>query len=393
MIVSTPIPARERIGFYVWNLSNQLQQKGHEVLIITRGNSSENTHEVINGITIFRLPFFPLNPFRMRMHSQFTNQLLKKLNDDIDLLHLHIPFIKAPNTEKPVVVTAHAPIKTNVRAVPNSPIGLLGKLQAISNFRIEQALFDRADALTAVTTGVAEQMQEYNIKPQDVTVLGNGVDTTIFYTNDLSQQKRFDNPNPYALAVAQLEPDKGLSDLVDCARIIANKLPNFRFLIAGAGPLEKNLRDQIKEQNLEKNVLLLGHIENRTRLIELYRNATIFVNPSHCKGLPTVLLEAMACGCAVVVTAVSGVLDVIHHRQNGLLVTPKIPAEIAESILELLGNPVQAKSLGQAAASTVQEGYAWQSIAERYLKEYGKFIKEHNMQINNTTFEQTGAVV
>jgi len=104
------------------------------------------------------------------------------------------------------------------------------------------------------------------------------------------------------------------------------------------------------------------------------------------------MLEAMACSCTVVATEVSGVLDVIHHRQNGLLVTPKIPSEMAESILELLGNPVQAKSLGQAAASTVQEGYAWQSIAESYLKEYGKSIKKHDMQIKNSTLKRNGAV-
>jgi len=122
MILSTPIPAQEEIGFYVWNLSNQLKQKGHEIVIITRGGSNENTSEEINGINIFRLPFLPLNPFRARMYGRLVDQLLKKLNDDIDLLHLHTTLIKAPNTDKPVVVTVHRPLKTDIRDASNSPV-------------------------------------------------------------------------------------------------------------------------------------------------------------------------------------------------------------------------------------------------------------------------------
>jgi len=394
MILSTPIPPQEGIGFYVWNLSRQLKQLGHDVLVVTRGGSNEKEEEEIDGILVLRPAFFPIYPFHVSIHGRFVDQLLHKLGDNIDLVHLHTPLVKAPNVTKPVVVTVHTPMKSDTKAVTiDSVIGLLVKLQAPFSFKIEQSLFDRANSLTAVAHSVADEMAAYNIDPAEVTVLGNGVDTSLFYPTSMDQDKRLITPNPYALTVARLAPRKGLADLIECANIVVKEHPTFRFLIAGTGPMEEKLRSQIKRHKLEKNVVLLGHIRNRTRLIELYRNATMFVHPAHYEGLPTVLLEAMACGCPVVTTAVSGALDVIHHRQNGLLVTPKIPSEIAAGIIELLENSVQAKKLGQAAVETIEEHYAWQIITQGYLKEYEKFINVQKMLVGVSTLNNIQALV
>lgn len=389
MILSTPIPPQEGIGFYVWNLSRQLKRQGHDVVIVTRGGSNEKAEEEIDGIPVLRPAFFPIYPFHVNMHGRFVDQLLHKLGDDIDLVHLHTPLVKVPKVAKPVVVTVHTPMKSDTKAVAvDSLIGLLVKLQAPFSFKIEQALFNRANALTAVAHSVANEMTDYNINPADVTVLGNGVDTSLFFPTAASQDKRLTTPNPYALTVARLASRKGLSDLIECANIVVKKQPSFRFLIAGTGPMEEKLRGQIKRYKLEKNIVLLGHIENRTRLIELYRNATMFIHPAHYEGLPTVLLEAMACGCPVVATAVSGALDVVHHRQNGLLVAPKIPSEIAAGVLELLDNPIQAEKLGQAAKETIEDRYAWQIITQGYIKEYEKFITVQKMLVGITTLDR-----
>lgn len=388
MILSAPIPAQEDIGYYVWNLSCQLKQLGHSVLIITRGTSNEKSEEEIDGITVLRPTFFPIYPFNTNIHGRIVDQLLKKLSDDIDLVHLHTPLVKAPNIAKPVVVTVHTPLKQSQKRATNKRlISLLAKLQSPFSAKIERSLFNRANALTAVTQSVAGEIAQDKINPVDTTVLGHGVDTSLFYPADKSPKKRFSSPNPYALTVTKLAPQNGLPDIIQCAKIVLSKHPSFRFLVVGTGPMEAALRSQIKRNKLERNIILLGHIENRAKLIKLYQNAAMFIQPAHNSGISTVLLEAMACGCPVVATTVNEALDVVHHRQNGLLVTPKVPAEIAAGVLELLDNPVQSKMLGQAATETVENRYTWQIITQGYLKQYEKFIKIQKMLVSISNFD------
>jgi glycosyltransferase involved in cell wall biosynthesis len=102
----------------------------------------------------------------------------------------------------------------------------------------------------------------------------------------------------------------------------------------------------------------------------LYQRAAVFVHPAHYEGLPTVLLEAMACGRPVVATAVSGALDVIQPGENGLLVPPRNPSEMAAAILRLLADPAMAERLGRAARHTVEERYSWEKVGSRYLQLY-----------------------
>lgn len=386
MILSTPIPAQEGIGFYVSNLSRQLQKLGHQVTIITRGEPNKPEREQIDGLTVYRPRFVPVYPLHTNIHGHFVDQLIRQIDDEIDLYHVHTPLVQVPRTRKPIVATVHTPMKTDTRAVAlDSMLGLMVKLQAPFSFRVERALFKRADALASVSNSVAQEMQEYNIDPQDVMVLGNGVETSVFYATDASKRARQENPNPYALTVARLAPRKGLSDLIDCAKIVRKTAPNFRFLIAGSGPEEERLRTKLQREGLANNVVLLGHIESRTDLLDLYRNAAMFVHPAHYEGLPTVLLEAMACGCPAVATAVSGALDVVNHEQNGLLVGPKNPSQLADGILRLIEQPRVADQLGHAAQMTIRDRYAWHIIAQSYIKQYKAFVPERRMRVESST--------
>lgn len=368
MIASTPFPPAEGIGFYTWNLAKQLYRRGHKVQIVTRGGAQRTHHQVVDGIDIWRPTFVPLYPFHVHVHSWWVNQLVKQLEDEVDLFHLHTPLVKRPHTKRPFLVTVHTPMKADAAAVSvDSLLGWLIKMQAPISYRLEQDLFDHAAGLTAVSHSVAAEMNAYGIDPQRVRVLGNGVDTTFFGPPPPGQKPPTER---YALTVARLAPRKGIADLVAAAEIVARQDPSFRFFIAGSGPMEKDLQSEIERRKLGNQVKLLGHIQDRRQLADLYRNATLFIHPAHYEGLPTVLLEAMACGRPVISTAVSGALDVIQPEGNGLLVPPHNPVAIADATLHLLKNGGQAESFGQAAHRTIEERYSWSRVSENYMKAY-----------------------
>ncbi len=174
----------------------------------------------------------------------------------------------------------------------------------------------------------------------------------------------------YFLSAGRLGLRKGFEDLILCAQIVTRHHSNVQFWIAGDGPLRDKLEGLIKQLELTAHVRLLGHISSHKAMANLYQQAAGFIHPAHYEGLPTVLLEAMACGCPVVATAVSGALDVVQDGMNGLLVAPRNPQGLAEAVERLLIEPSLGKSLGKAARQAVEEHFSWDMITSRYIQQY-----------------------
>lgn len=372
-IISTPIPPVEGIGFYAWNLSRYLNRYGHNVHIITRGGTHLPSREITDGITIWRPPFLPLYPLHVHFHSFFVEKLVQELEPELDLLHLHTPLVKFPNSRLPAIVTIHTPMKADVGSVQSDTIlGFLTKLQLPFSILLEKQLLDNARQITVVAISVAHELGNYGIEPNQIEVLGNGVDTHTFFPTN---RKNKANIDPYILNVGRLGPRKGLKDLIHCANVVIKEYPNVRFYIAGTGPSERNLRNYADRLELSQNIIFLGHITDRERLADLYRGAAAYVHAAHYEGLPTVLLEAMACALPVVATAVSGALDVIEDEHNGLLVPPQKPGEMAQAILRLLNNPDLGNQLGLTAHKTIEEKYSWEVVSRQYLIQYEKLVE------------------
>jgi len=374
MIFSTPFPPQEGIGFYVWNLSRWLVSQGHEVHLITRGGLFSDQYITPEGIFVWKPCFLPLYPFHVQFHNLFVNRLTHQLENKLDLFHLHSPLVKMPQTGLPTIATIHTPIKGYSRAVKVSDIySLLIKLQTPFSLRVETELMHRVHRLTTVANTVRREFTEYGINPQRVAVLGNGVDIDLFKPAQILMPN--DQPM-YVLTVGRLAPRKGLEDLIQSAKIVLKYHPNLRFIVLGEGPLRPNLQRLVTQLNLKDSVFLLGHVHQRTRLISYYQHCMMYVHPSHYEGLPTSLLEAMACGRPVIAAAVSGNLDIIENQKNGLLVPPHQPEQLADAILNLIAKPTLAQQMGIEARATVCNHYSWDVVGKRYLQEYQVLLGE-----------------
>lgn len=371
MILSEPLPPREGIGFYAWNLAKYLVSKGHQIHLITRGGIHPMVREEMEGITIWKPTFLPIYPFHVHLHSMFVNPLIRRLDPQVDLYHLHSPLVSAIKTGKPVLVTVHTPVRADARATPmNSWLGLLVKLQMPTSVILEYKLFKKADQLVSVSWSVASELSEYGIDPRRVVVAGNGADIEIFHPAVIQQ----DGNKTYFFTACRLSLRKGLKDLIHCAQIVVHYYPEVQFWVAGDGPLKFELEKLIQQVNLVENFRLLGHISSHRHLAELYQGATGFIHPAHYEGLPTVLLEAMACSCPVVATEVSGALDVVRDGENGLLTPPRNPQMLAEAVMRLIREPALRRHIGRAARQTIEAYYSWEVVGQRYLQEYQQLV-------------------
>jgi glycosyltransferase involved in cell wall biosynthesis len=367
MIVSAYFPPREGIGFYVWNLARELKHQGHDVLIITRGTKKTTWCEVVEEIPIWRPPFLPIYPLHVHLHGFHVNKLLSVLSSELDILHIHTPLVKKPNVNLPLLVTVHTTIKAGIRTFAISDLyTFLNKLQAPISVSIEKQLIVNANRLICVAKSVSNELRAYGINQDSAGVLGNLVDTSVFFPN----MKSYDKKTPYILTVGRLAPRKGLEDLLSCAEIIKSRGIQLKFLIAGEGPLRQKIMKMIQVKGLNDTVKLLGLVTNRNLLVDLYRNSIAYVHPAHYEGLPTVVLEAMACSKPVIATSVSGIPDVIENNFNGILVPPHAPDQLADGIIRIIQNRGLGEQLGKDARESILNRYSCEVVANNYTREY-----------------------
>ncbi len=365
-------PESGGIGYYVYNLSKKLIERGHKVTVITRGTSKKTFKEVVEGIDVFKVTFFPLYPMHLSIHGLFMNSLFKSLEPFFDLVHVHSPLPPLIKTHLPIMTTVHTSMRTDSKYHEVFDFySLLEKLQSMYIYPpIESKLFSISNSITTVSYSVVDELKDYGLDPEKITVLGNGVNEKIFAP--ISKAK---DGQKYVLYTGILRARKGLFDLVECAKLVSEVNSDVRFIVCGKGPFLRKLEKEVREQKMQRQITLLGFVK-REELIRLYQNATLHVVPSHYEGLPTVLLEAMSCGLPVVATNVCGNKEVISNGANGFLVPPKSPKAMAKVILWLLENDHIRERVGKAARKTVEERYTWDRITDNVLFSYSKTMRK-----------------
>ncbi|MBL0347561.1 glycosyltransferase family 4 protein [Candidatus Villigracilis affinis] len=136
---------------------------------------------------------------------------------------------------------------------------------------------------------------------------------------------------------------------------------------------DKKLFDEFRALNPEQRIVVTGHVPHKD-LPAYYSLMDVFVHPSLRDGMPNAVLEAMACGKAVIATPVGGVLDVLEDGVNGRF-TPVNDAEaLAQGIEALLKDEQQRKQLGEQARKTIQTAFTPQKELEANLRIYNALV-------------------
>lgn len=163
---------------------------------------------------------------------------------------------------------------------------------------------------------------------------------------------------PLILAVGRLVEKKGFDDLIRACALLRDRGTPFRCEIIGTGNQEAALREMIASLDLEALVSLPGPMP-REELIDRYPQASVFAAPcvvgtdGNRDGLPTVLIEAMAIGVPVISTPVTGIPELVHDGETGVLVPERDPSALADAIERTLACPEQARVMAACGRELV----------------------------------------
>jgi starch synthase len=244
-----------------------------------------------------------------------------------------------------------------------------------------------ADAVIAVSNGMAaDVLAAYpDLDPSRVHVIHNGIDAEEYRpveATDVLERHGVDPSQPYAIFVGRITRQKGLSHLLRAARDVPGQLvlcagaPDTPEIAAEAAALVAEL------QQTRGGVVWIQEMLPRQDVVQLLSHATVFVCPSVYEPLGIVNLEAMACGTAVVASAVGGIPEVVVDGETGLLVRydESDPAgferDLATRLTELLSDSARAADMGAAGRQRAITEFDWAAIAARTVELYRSVLAD-----------------
>lgn len=214
----------------------------------------------------------------------------------------------------------------------------------------------------------AENLRQLiNCSEKKITVIPNWIDSEAYKPSErIIQSSASAHPTTF-LFIGWLEIFKGVHELLDAVRLLADEMLSFNLIICGDGSQREFLENYCLQLNLEQYVEFRGWVTGEDKL-KAFWEADIFVLPSHSEGLPNAVLEAMAAGLAIISTKVGGLPTLITEGENGFLVTPRDIQAIAHCMKHLLLEPELTEQMGQANQKKIQYCHdtdqAWPRVAK-----------------------------
>lgn len=171
--------------------------------------------------------------------------------------------------------------------------------------------------------------------------------------------------------VAQLKTIKGADLVMPAFAKLLKFNPCCQLMIVGDGELRQEMEKQQRNLGIADNkVCWLGYVDHH-KLQSLYRKMDVVWAPSRSEGFGLSALEAMSKGCTVVASAVGGLTEIIHDRQNGLLFPCGDTDKLAELTSQLIDNPDRLDTIGKEAVTNARN-YSFDKYKERILKLYSE---------------------
>lgn len=376
MLSSDFLPNIGGVAAYVYEVSKQLLQEGHEVTILTKydGFGWQIREEILDGLRVIRVPFAPVKKLQDLEYVVRTRKIIKDLiaREAIDIIHWHTLNKDAKvmrGIQFPKGVIVHTNHFVWFREMYRA--GQFAKLQRMIPF---------TDHIIAPSHEI-EEMSRAVFPDGGVTRIPNGVDPTSFYPDGtLGAKTRLDYgiPDDHTVVVTtnRMSEEKGMGYLIDAIPELLQKYEKLSFIMAGDGPELRYFEGKISESTRNNpRVHFLGRIRNND-ILPIVNAGDIFLQTSLEEGCSISVLEAMACAKPVVATLVGGNPDIVRHDVTGVMIAPKSSKAVAQGLEKLISNPDKATLYGENGKKAVHEELNWEQLTKRIVALYNESLAQ-----------------
>jgi glycosyltransferase involved in cell wall biosynthesis len=312
------------------------------------------------------IPIAPRTEMDLTAAWRFS-RVLKRLNPDV--VHAHDPHGVAMASLALSLATGSSRQQPMPPLVASRRVDFHLKGNSFSRWKYRQV-----DCFIAASDAIRKMLVADGVPEERTVTVHEGIDVDhVMAAPAVNVHEAFWLPHhaPVVGNVAALVPHKGQRYLVDAAHLVVQEVPDARFIILGDGELREHLEKQVREHHLEKHVLLPGF---RTDVLGCIKGFDVFAMSSVTEGLGTSLLDAMACGRAIVATHAGGIPEIVEDGVNGLLVPPRDARALAEAIGRELKDPDLREQLGKAGFDRVCARFTVERMVEQTASVYQRLV-------------------
>jgi glycosyltransferase involved in cell wall biosynthesis len=255
----------------------------------------------------------------------------------------------------------------------NRPLGGLARRLFIA---LERVAARAGDLIISVNDEQRRTAIECGVDtPARIGTIHNGIDLLPFSGSNRETARRqlgFGSSAVLIGTIGRLAPQKGFAHLIRAFRMVLERTPSARLVIAGDGPLEAELHQEAKSLGIADRVCFTGF---RRDVPDLLAAFDIFVQPSLWEGLSISLIEALAAGKPIVATDIESSREILVPGENGLLVAPADETALARAIEQLTLNPGLAERLATNARRAAAVRFSEQRMVEQVLAAYDRVAR------------------
>ena len=265
----------------------------------------------------------------------------------------------------------------DIRSPPVEVSGFRGFLQTFSfieSISIAKKFFD---GITILTPSMKKEVSgRFGLDPETVGLWSSGVSISkfnpeIYNLEKVNLRKKLGLSGKFVVLYhGVFSSNRGLKETIEAMSILKNVNSNVIFLLLGAGPSDKKLKDLIQDRKLQDNVIIHGPVE----LAEVPKfiamcDVGIVPLPNHPywrSQSPLKLLEYLAMSKVVLLTSISAHRLVVGKELCGIYISLATPVEIAKSILYAYDHREQMEEWGKCGRKIVEEKYTWEKLASNF---------------------------
>ena len=373
------------LGRHVRKLSESLVRDGVEVHVLTRGGGRLPAEADQHGVVVHRVrePQFPRDPAAFVRWVESMNADMHGMaaelceRHEFDLVHSHdwlvagAAQLAARQIEHPWLVTVHATeFGRHQGWVQNHPQSHI--------HAAERAMVRSADHVITCSRYMRVHVANvFGVRPSKITAIPNGIDPQDLEPVDTdlpALRLKYAAPDELlVLLVGRLVYEKGFHLPLDALAPILRKRGGVRFVVAGTGTAEAELKRQAKKLGLAGHGMFLGWIGD-DMLHSLYRISDLCIVPSIYEPFGLVALEAMASGCLCVVADTGGLREVVPVEGTVGVRFPSRDAAALRGVLErLLTDDAERRRLVAEGREHVLR-FDWAQVARRTAEIYDALV-------------------
>jgi len=349
-----------------WNIAKHLAKREHEVHVVTSWDKGLPGESIEEGFYIHRIKTKEVSILGALSFCMRSIPLIRRINPDI----LHSQSIL--RTGLACFIAGKLFRKPYISYCRGSDIYGRWRFKKM----VSKLVLKSAEAVIALTEDIKREIEK--ICDRDVYVIPNGIDLERFENLSKEQSRgklEIKQGEQIIIYVGRFRPEKGVQYLIQAMDIIRQKDANARLILGGEGPEEGNLKRLVEQLNLGACINFAGQIPNE-KVPEYMTASNVFVLPSLSEGFGIVNLEAMASGLPIVASKVGGLPEIITDGENGFLVEPKNPEQIAERVLLLLKDDELKGKISRSNKEKAKR-YSWKNVVERLEQIYKEIAKRN----------------